>query len=92
MTAAPVDGWEPGTWRRWVYGPAAATGAVVVCPRCGRGMSVGGGAPFGSCHAIDAAGAVSPSVVCPHQGCAWHVFARLAGWATATLMRGPVLS
>lgn len=73
--------WTPGTWRRWLFGPARVVGAAVVCPQCGRGMSIGGGERFGSCHTIDPTGIVRPSVVC--RGCSWHVFIRLVGWPRA---------
>lgn len=43
-------------------------------------MSIGGGAPFGSCHTIAADGTVSPSVVC--HFCSWHTCIRLRGWPT----------
>lgn len=32
-------------------------------------------------HQIAANGAVSPSIVCPEEGCSWHVWGRLEGWA-----------
>jgi hypothetical protein len=73
--------WAPGTWMRWLFGPSRQVGAAVVCPSCGRAMSIGGGQPHGSCHSIAPNGRVSPSVVCP--GCAWHTFIRLAGWPRA---------
>lgn len=72
--------WTPGTWIRWLFGPARVAGAAVVCPQCGRGMSIGGGAPFGSCHTIAADGTVSPSVVC--HSCSWHTCICLRGWPT----------
>ena len=31
-------------------------------------------------HDIAADGTVSPSVVCPEDGCDWHVHVRLVGW------------
>lgn len=70
--------WRPGTWVRWLFGPTAIVGAAVICPTCGRGMSIGGGQPFGSCHSIAPDGTVSPSVVC--HSCSWHTFIRLADW------------
>jgi hypothetical protein len=74
--------WQPGTWMRWIFGPSGITGAIVICPQCGAGMSIGGGRPFGSVHTIATDGTISPSVVC--HSCAWHVFARLIGWPTRT--------
>jgi hypothetical protein len=70
--------WTPGTWIRWLFGPTKQIGAVVVCPQCGRGMSIGGGTTFGGCHTVAADGTVSPSVVCGR--CSWHTFIRLADW------------
>ena len=32
-------------------------------------------------HAIDGAGVVTPSVVCPIEGCEWHVQIVLEGWS-----------
>lgn len=79
MIALPAgEGFAPGTWRFWVFGPARILGAAVTCPQCRRGFSIGGGQPFGSCHTVAADGTISPSVVCP--GCGWHVHAQLAGW------------
>lgn len=77
------SGWMPGTWRHWIFGPRRVAGAVVVCPSCGHGMSVGGGRLFGSVHTIAPNGAVSPSLVC--RWCAWHVFVQLEGWDRACL-------
>jgi hypothetical protein len=31
-------------------------------------------------HTIADDGTVMPSVVCPHQGCTWHVWVRLLDW------------
>jgi hypothetical protein len=70
--------WIPGTWTRWLFGPTLRVGVAVVCPECGRGMSIGGGQPFGSVHTITGDGTVSPSVVCP--ACSWHTFIRLDRW------------
>ncbi len=33
-------------------------------------------------HAIDDAGVVTPSVVCPIEGCKWHVQIVLEGWGS----------
>ncbi len=74
------DDTNRGVWSPFVYGPERRQGAVVVCPDCGGGMSVGGGNVFGSSHAIAGDGTVTPSVVCPYAGCSWHVFVRLEGW------------
>lgn len=31
-------------------------------------------------HTIDPEGKVSPSVVCPREGCTWHEWVKLVGW------------
>ncbi len=73
--------WTPGTWRQWLFGPDNLVGAVVVCPQCGNGISIGGGRLFGSVHTIADDGTVSPSVVC--HACVWHACIRLGGWSGA---------
>lgn len=72
-------GFHPGRWCAWLFGPIEALikGAVVTCPQCLLAMSVGG-ERFGSVHAIDDDGRVSPSLVCPR--CSWHVFVKLESW------------
>ncbi len=45
------------------------------CPECGKLFLL---SPV--VHQIGADGSISPSVVCPHRPCGWHVFAKLAGW------------
>lgn len=47
--------------------------ATVSCPDCGRGASL-------SDHEIAVDGKVSPSLVCPHDGCGFHEFVQLEGW------------
>ena len=54
--------------------------AVIV--RCHGGHDatlrrLGGG---GEGHAIADDGTVTPSIVCPHEGCDWHVFGALEDW------------
>jgi len=34
-------------------------------------------------HSIGADGAVSPSCLCPEEGCGWHEMVRLQGWPPA---------
>jgi hypothetical protein len=70
------DPWSsPGTYTR-VTSTSGVASAIVVCPRCKRGASLShdGG------HTIAVDGTVSPSLVCPYDGCDWHVYARLEGW------------
>jgi len=67
-------GWWP--WRH-ARSPGDGTthfdGASVTCGGCGTPFSL-------ARHTIAPDGTVSPSVVCPHPGCSWHVFLRLDGW------------
>ena len=61
----------PGQWR-----PAIRDGqrtATVSCPRCGRSASL-------SDHTIAADGTVTPSLVCPYEGCDFHDWIALFGW------------
>lgn len=48
--------------------------AIVVCAN-GHSSTLDG-------HEISSDGLVSPSVVCPHEGCGWHEYIRLMGWET----------
>jgi hypothetical protein len=48
--------------------------AAIACPACGGWFSLVKN------HTIASDGTVSPSVVCTHPGCTWHVFVRLDGW------------
>ena len=89
--AGTPAGWSggaaaPGQWYAYPLGPVVMPGewttdagrvAVYVrCPACSRLMMLSS-----RVHRIDALGVVSPSLVCPHSGCSWHVFVRLNGWA-----------
>lgn len=31
-------------------------------------------------HEVKKDGTVNPSIVCPHEGCTWHVWGKLLGW------------
>lgn len=55
--------------------------AIVACALCGQHAYL--------CHEIAADGTLSPSLVCPADGCAWHVFAKLDGWIDAAAKGGP---
>lgn len=46
--------------------------ATVVCPAGHLGVLTD--------HTIADDGTVTPSVVCPEQGCGWHEHIRLGGW------------
>ena len=47
--------------------------ALFCCPKCGEAASL-----FGHTIAVD--GTVTPSVVCPQEGCTFHEFIRLEAW------------
>jgi len=46
--------------------------AMLNCPKCGRTTSLNN-------HDVEN-GAVSPSVVCPYDGCDFHDYVSLIGW------------
>lgn len=48
--------------------------ASVGCPKCGGLASLRD-------HNIDAGGIVTPSLVCPYEGCDFHEWVRLQGWS-----------
>lgn len=50
--------------------------ATLTCGLCGRPATLVD-------HEIADDGTVSPSVECPHDGCRWHVFVKLNGWAAS---------
>lgn len=69
------DPWKArGVWRGGLVpaGKSRRT-ALVSCPDCGSSASL-------SDHEIDAAGDVTPSLVCPAEGCVFHEHVRLVGW------------
>lgn len=71
--ADPGDTWltDPGVWRGATRdGERTAT---MSCPECGEVASL-------SNHEIAPNGDVSPSVVCPHEGCGFHRYVTLEGW------------
>lgn len=51
-------------------------GAVLIA--CGRGHI--GVLKVPGLHAVASDGTVSPSCVCPREGCDWHEAVRLVGW------------
>ncbi len=61
----------PGTWK----GLKTPEGrkASFTCPKCGQLGSL-------SDHDIAPDGTVTPSVVCPHEGCTFHENIKLEGW------------
>lgn len=52
--------------------------ARVACPDCGQSAPIW-------YHDIAADGTVTPSLICPMDGCSWHVFVTLLGWAAAVV-------
>lgn len=58
--------------------PALSDGRRTAVAACGAGhaYSLTG-------HKIAPDGTVTPSVVCPHEGCTWHEHVRLVGWRAA---------
>jgi hypothetical protein len=72
--ADPEDIWlkKPGVWRPAKIENDKRT-ATVSCPKCGKSASL-------SDHEIAADGAVTPSLVCPHEPCTFHEFVKLEGW------------
>ena len=58
---------SPGCW--W---PLLPNGTLVTCPSCGATAALD--------HTVDDEGNVSPSLVCPADGCGFHEFVRLEGW------------
>lgn len=58
--------YQPGTWHSDVW-------LAFTCPNGHTGSLAS--------HDIAADGTVTPSVVCPHDGCPFHAWIRLAGWS-----------
>lgn len=67
-----------GTWSLIWRSADHAKGhsAIIVCPECGKDGSL-------LSHDINADGHISPSLVCPHNPCAFHDFGQLEGWTEA---------
>jgi hypothetical protein len=66
------DELKPNTWKGGQT-PGGRT-ALFKCPNGHIGSLSG--------HEIAEDGTVSPSVVCPHEGCDFHEFIKLGGWKT----------
>ncbi len=65
-------GMPKGTYKnRWLAHRKMT--ADICCPDCGTVGSLDG-------HAIDRDGLVSPSVVCPKDGCEFHKWIQLSHW------------
>lgn len=73
--------------RRPCWWPYAVRGNLhIISVRCGNGhittFEINGSinALDGERHEVDEHGNVILSAVCPHEGCGWHVRAKLEGW------------
>jgi len=60
----------PKTWRKLLSGEKIS--ASIVCPNGHYGVLID--------HDIGSDGTVSPSVVCPEEGCKFHDYVKLLGW------------
>jgi len=63
---------NPGQWRGLKADGVRTAG--LSCPDCGQVASL-------SHHKIDQDGIVTPSVVCPTEGCKFHEWIKLDGWS-----------
>ena len=65
---------QPGTWNPVSDSAVGQWKANVTCPDCKTTMSL-------KRHAVASNGDVSPSLVCPRDGCSFHEFVNLNGWS-----------
>lgn len=63
--------YDPGTWKG-LQRPVGRS-ASFTCPVCGQTGAL-------TDHEIAEDGTVSPSVVCPRDGCTFHEYIKLEGW------------
>lgn len=69
---------SPLTWKPFtIYESGEIGGALLTCS---RGHTCSLTIDKEHAHTIAADGTVSPSVVCPIEGCDFHEFVRLIGW------------
>lgn len=90
---APDNRMTPGHWNYVTVNcdSGDVPGITVGCSECGNASSL---IPPGwlppeqreNSHVVDRAGVVSPSIVCPHEGCSWHVWGTLLEFEA----RGPL--
>lgn len=66
----------PLTWDYWRWGPPERL-RLTALVTCDKGHT---GTASPDIHTISAEGVLSPSWVCPYEGCDWHEFAILDGW------------
>lgn len=68
--------YDPLTWHREEH-PVLGTQVISVCEKGHQSWLSAKG------HTVTEDGTVSPSYVCPVDGCGWHVWVRLDGWSGA---------
>lgn len=81
--ASSTGPWEPGHWRAWENKPGVKA-AALTCIGCKRALFLNP-----SIHTILLDGMVTPSFVCTHPGCTWHVWIRLVDWVPAQAEKEP---
>ena len=81
--AADSGPWQPGHWRPWENKPGVKA-AALTCIGCKRALFLDP-----SIHTILLDGMVTPSLVCTHPGCTWHVWIRLVDWVPAQAEKEP---
>lgn len=70
--AQQSNDYKPGTWKGLTLSEGGRS-ASFTCPKCGQLAVL-------IDHDIADDGEVSPSVVCPNDGCTFHEYVRLDGW------------
>jgi len=73
ITAPQNNDYKPGTWKGLLIGKRQRRSASFTCPN-GHVCSL-------SKYEILADGSVHPSVICSMDGCGFHEFITLEGWA-----------
>lgn len=68
-----LERWAEGTDRGGKWWPWGGH-TMIECPDCGNVATLDD-------HKIAGNGKVEPSVVCPEEGCGFHEFVTLEGWA-----------
>lgn len=72
LRPATSDWPQAGEWKGLRLGGGRRS-ASVGCPECGQLAHLDD-------HIISKDGTVTPSLVCPYEGCSFHAFVRLEGW------------
>jgi len=63
----------PGTWKGLKLSGNGGRSVSITCPECSQLAVL-------TDHTISPDGKVTPSVVCPKEGCDFHEFVQLDGW------------